>query len=72
MTSNELQTQYLKNLCDNQLPLAMYLINGIKLSGIIADFDEHVVILKDSKNTLNQLIYKHAIATIVPHGKPHE
>jgi host factor-I protein len=61
-----LQDPYLNNLRKEQIRVSIYLINGIKLSGIVASFDQYVVILKDSDSTVNQLIYKHAISTIVP------
>ena len=61
-----LQNEYLEHLQIEQKSVAIYLINGIKLSGLISAFDEYVVLLKDNKNTVDQLIYKHAISTIVP------
>jgi host factor-I protein len=41
----------------------MYLVNGIKLQGQIESFDQYVVLLK---NTVTQMVYKHAISTVVP------
>jgi host factor-I protein len=61
-----LEYRYLDKLCAQQIYVAVYLINGIKLSGLIEDFDDKVVVLKDAKNTSSQLLYKHAISTIVP------
>ncbi|MCX8515155.1 MAG: hypothetical protein RL017_633 [Pseudomonadota bacterium] len=61
-----LQNEYLEQLQSGQKSVAIYLINGIKLSGLISAFDEYVVLLKDNKSTVDQLIYKHAISTIVP------
>jgi host factor-I protein len=61
-----LQNEYLEHLQLEQKSVAIYLINGIKLSGLISAFDEYVVLLKDNKSTVDQLIYKHAISTIVP------
>ena len=61
-----LQDPYLNSLRKEQIRVSIYLINGIKLSGIVASFDQYVVVLKDGENTVNQLIYKHAISTIVP------
>ena len=66
MNNTELQDEYLDDLKDNMTRVSIYLINGIKLFGVIAAFDKTVVLLKDNKNTMNQLIYKHAISTIVP------
>ena len=62
----KLEHDYLDNLLKNNIPVAIYLINGIKLSGLISAFDDTVVSLKDSKSTVDQLIYKHAISTVVP------
>ena len=67
--SLNLQDQYLNNLRKDEFKLSIYLVNGIKLSGIVASFDQYVIVLKDNDNTVNQLIYKHAISTIVP-SKP--
>lgn len=67
--SLNLQDQYLNNLRKDEVKLSIYLVNGIKLSGIVASFDQYVIVLKDNDNTVNQLIYKHAISTIVP-SKP--
>ena len=60
------QDQYLNYLLGSNIAVSVYLINGIKLSGLISSFDQYVVLLKDSKSTMDQLIYKHAISTIVP------
>lgn len=69
MLINNLQDSYLDNLCNNNLSVSIYLINGIKLSGVISSFDQEVILLKDNKSTMDQLLYKHAISTIVP-NKP--
>ncbi len=61
-----LQRAYLEEICNEAIPVSIYLINGIKLSGFIYSFDQFVVVLKDNKSHINQLIYKHAISTIVP------
>ena len=66
MSVMQLQDPYLNGLRKEQIPVSIYLINGIKLSGIVSSFDQYVVILNDPKNTVAQLIYKHAISTIVP------
>ncbi len=60
------QSKYLEDLCDNATHVSLYLINGIKLSGCVSGVDDTCVLLRDSKNTMTQLIYKHAISTIVP------
>jgi host factor-I protein len=43
--------------------VSIYLVNGIKLQGQIESFDQYVVLLR---NTVTQMVYKHAISTIVP------
>ena len=45
------------------VPVSIYLVNGIKLQGNIESFDQYVVLLR---NTVTQMVYKHAISTIVP------
>jgi len=47
----------------NTPPCRFFLVNGIKLQGRVDSFDQYVVMLK---NTVNQMVYKHAISTIVP------
>ena len=61
-----LQDPFLNQLRKERVPVSIYLVNGIKLQGQIDSFDQFVVLLK---NTVNQMVYKHAISTIVP-GKP--
>jgi host factor-I protein len=46
-----------------KVPVSVYLVNGIKLQGTIDSFDQFVVLLK---NSVNQMVYKHAISTVVP------
>jgi host factor-I protein len=65
-SSINLQDPYLNSLRKEQIRVSIYLINGIKLSGMVASFDQYVVVLRDTDSTVNQLIYKHAISTIVP------
>ncbi len=65
-SKTDLQDQYLSSLLNNNIAVSIYLINGIKLSGLVSSFDQYVVLLKDNKSTMDQLIYKHAISTIVP------
>ncbi len=64
-----LQDQYLNNLRKDEIKISIYLVNGIKLSGVVDSFDQYVIILKDVENTVTQMIYKHAVSTIVP-SKP--
>ncbi|MFZ9667441.1 MAG: RNA chaperone Hfq [Steroidobacteraceae bacterium] len=58
-----LQDPFLNQLRKERVPVSIYLVNGIKLQGQIDSFDQFVVLLK---NTVNQMVYKHAISTIVP------
>ena len=61
-----LQEAFLGALCADQSQVSVYLVNGIKLQGKIEAYDSVVVLLK---STVNQMIYKHAISTIVPAHK---
>ncbi len=58
-----LQDPFLNALRKEHIPVSIYLINGIKLQGKIDSFDQYVVMLK---NSISQMVYKHAISTIVP------
>ena len=58
-----LQDPYLNILRKERVPVSIYLVNGIKLQGQIESFDQFVVLLK---NTVIQMVYKHAISTVVP------
>ena len=58
-----LQDPYLNALRRDRVPVSIFLVNGIKLQGQIESFDQFVVLLK---NTVSQMVYKHAISTVVP------
>jgi host factor-I protein len=58
-----LQEPFLNALRRERVPVSIYLVNGIKLQGQVESFDQFVVLLK---NSVSQMIYKHAISTIVP------
>ena len=58
-----LQDPFLNALRKERIPVSVFLINGIKLTGQVESFDQFVVLLK---NSVSQLVYKHAISTIVP------
>lgn len=58
-----LQEPYLNALRREHVPVSIFLVNGIKLQGQIESFDQFVVLLK---NNISQMVYKHAISTIVP------
>jgi len=61
--SQLLQDPFLNALRREHIPVSVYLVNGIKLQGQIESFDQYVVLLR---NTVTQMVYKHAISTIVP------
>ena len=58
-----LQDPFLNALRREHVPVSIYLVNGIKLQGQIESFDQYVVLLR---NTVTQMVYKHAISTIGP------
>jgi host factor-I protein len=58
-----LQDPFLNALRKEHVPVSIYLVNGIKLQGQVESFDQFVVLLK---NSVSQMVYKHAISTIVP------
>lgn len=64
--SQNLQDTFLNNLRKEHTPVSIFLVNGIKLQGKVDSFDQYVIMLK---NTVSQMVYKHAISTIVP-SKP--
>ncbi|ECT7371619.1 RNA chaperone Hfq [Salmonella enterica subsp. enterica serovar Heidelberg] len=57
-----LQDPFLNALRRERVPVSIYLVNGIKLQGQIESFDQFVILLK---NTVSQMVYKHAISTVV-------
>jgi host factor-I protein len=61
--NQNLQDLFLNQLRKDRIPVVMFLTNGVRLKGVIKGFDNFVVLLKD---VTEQLIYKHAISTIVP------
>ena len=60
---HSLQDPFLNALRRQRVPVNIYLTNGIKLQGHVAAFDQYVVLLK---NNTKQMVFKHAVATIVP------
>ena len=58
-----LQDPFLNALRKEKIPVSIYLVNGIKLQGQIESFDQFVILLK---NNVSQMVYKHAISTVVP------
>ncbi|MCL4536691.1 MAG: RNA chaperone Hfq [Nitrospirae bacterium] len=62
-SKQNLQDSFLNQLRKEKIPVVVYLTNGVRLKGIVKGFDSFVVLLKEANE---QLIYKHAISTIVP------
>ena len=60
---HSLQDPYLNALRKERIPVSIFLVNGIKLQGQIESFDQFVILLK---NTVSQMVYKHAISNVVP------
>lgn len=58
-----LQDAFLNTLRKERIPVSVFLVNGIKLQGQIESFDQFVVLLR---NSVSQMVYKHAISTVVP------
>lgn len=58
-----LQDSFLEELRKEKVAVSIFLVNGIKLHGAVDSFDEHVIMLK---STVTQMVYKHAISTVVP------
>ena len=58
-----LQDPFLNILIKERIPVSIYLVSGIKLQGQIESFDQFVIVLK---NAVSQMVYKHAISTVVP------
>ena len=64
MSANQhLQDSFLNELCKDKVAVSVFLVSGIKLHGVVDGFDEHVILLK---NAVTQMVYKHAISTVVP------
>jgi host factor-I protein len=62
--AQNLQETFLNHVRKNKMPLTIFLVNGIKLQGIVTWFDSFSVLLK--RDTVAQLVYKHSISTIMP------
>jgi host factor-I protein len=58
-----IQDPFLNAVRKERIPVSIFLVNGIKLQGTVDSFDQFVVMLK---STVSQMVYKHAISTIVP------
>lgn len=62
--TNEIENNFLNKLQDNETSVTVFLVNGVKLQGIITQFDGNALLLRRDGHT--QLIYKHAVSTIMP------
>lgn len=62
----DIQDRFLEILCKQGLFGSIYLVSGIQLKGIFTGYDKEAIFLKSQNNSNEQMIYKHAIATIVP------
>ncbi len=60
---HSLQDPFVNALRKERVPVSIYLVNGIKLQGQIESFDQFVILLR---NSVSQMVYKHAISTVVP------
>ena len=65
--SQSLQDQFLNAVRKQKIPLTIFLVNGVKLTGVVTSFDNFCVLLRRDGHA--QLVYKHAISTIMP-GQP--
>ena len=63
MSPHPLENAFLDELQKEKVPVSIFLVNGIKLHGMVDAHDEQVIMLK---NAITQMVYKHAISTIVP------
>ncbi len=61
-----LQDTFLNHLRKTKMPVSVFLVNGVKLQGIITWFDNFSMLLR--RDGVSQLVYKHAISTIMPGG----
>lgn len=61
--SHNLQDTFLNTLRKEHTPVSIFLVNGIKLQGKVDSFDQYVILLKSN---VSQMVYKHAVSTIVP------
>lgn len=62
--SQSVQDVFLNNIRKNKMPVTIFLVNGVKLQGIVTWFDNFSVLLR--RDAHSQLVYKHAISTIMP------
>ncbi|MBA5727361.1 RNA chaperone Hfq [Bombella mellum] len=63
-TERDVQEQFLAHVQQREEPVTVFLVNGVKLQGVITRFDAHSVLLRRDGHV--QLVYKHAVSTIMP------
>ena len=63
-TQQKLQDVFLNHVRKNKVPVTAFLINGIKLQGVITSFDNFCLLLR--RDSQVQLVYKHAVSTVMP------
>ena len=64
--TQNVQDVFLNHVRKNKTPVTVFLVNGVKLQGIVTSFDNFSVLLRRDGHT--QLVYKHAISTVMPGG----
>ena len=64
-TALNLQYLFLNNARKERVPVTIFLMNGVQIKGYVKGFDSYIVLL-ESENRQQNLIYKHAVSTIVP------
>ncbi len=64
--NQNVQDVFLNNIRKQKVPVTVFLVNGVKLQGIVTWFDNFCVLLR--RDAMSQLVYKHAISTIMPGG----
>jgi len=64
--SHKVQEDFLNDIKSNEIAVTVFLINGVKLQGVITWFDDESILLRRDGHT--QLIYKHAVSTIMPNS----
>jgi len=64
--AQSLQDTFLNHVRKNKTPLTIFLVNGVKLQGVVTWFDNFCVLLR--RDGHSQLVYKHAISTVMPAG----
>jgi len=62
--AQNLQDAFLNHVRKNKVPLTIFLVNGVKLQGVVTWFDNFCLLLR--RDSQSQLVYKHAISTIMP------